>query len=67
MAEKYPRAAQARWDRRNMRTVSTKMPISEYIELLDLCVLAKCTPYTFLQRLIKQKIAERRGGALRPW
>lgn len=67
MAQKYPRMAQSRWDRRNLRTVSTKLSVSEYTELLDLCVLAGCTPYTYLRRLLRLKIADRRGGHLRAW
>ena len=67
MAEKYHRMAQARWDRRNLRTVSTKLSVSEYTELLDLCVLAGCTPYTYLRQLLRHKIADRRGGSMRAW
>ena len=67
MAEKYPRMAQSRWDRCNLRSVSTKLSVQEYYELLDLCVLAGCTPYTYLRRLLRQRIAERRGGSVRVW
>ena len=59
--EKFARHRQARWDRRNLRTVSTKLPISLYRELLDVCVLENCTPYTYMRDLLIWAIDSRRS------
>lgn len=59
--EKFARHRQARWDRRNMRTISTKLPVSLYRELLDVCVLENCTPYTYMRDLLVWAVESRRG------
>ena len=59
--EKFARHRQARWDRRNLRTVSTKLPVSLYRELLDVCVLEGVHPYTYLRDLLIWAIESRRS------
>lgn len=59
--EKFARHRQARWDRRNLRTVSTKLSVSLYRELLDVCMLENCTPYTYMRDLLIWAIESRRS------
>lgn len=58
---KFKRHRQARWDRRNLRTVSTKLPVSLYRELLDVCMLENCAPYTYMRNLLIWAIESRRS------
>ena len=53
------RTRQAKWDKKNLRTVSTKLRKEEYAALLDVCMLSGAKPYTVLRRLIKSQLLGR--------
>ena len=57
--QKQDRTRQAKWDRRHIRTVSTKLRKNEYNELLDICALRNVKPYTLLRRLLRVHVLGR--------
>lgn len=57
--QKQDRTRQAKWDRRHIRTVSTKLRKNEYNELLDICALWNVKPYTLLRRLLRVHVLGR--------
>ena len=57
--QKQDRSRQAKWDRRHIRTVSTKLRKNEYNELLDICALWNVKPYTLLRRLLRVHVLGR--------
>ena len=57
--QKLDRGRQAKWDKRHMRTVSTKLRKEEYAELLDTCMLWGVKPYTLIRRLVRVHVLGR--------
>lgn len=49
---KFPRAAQARWDKEHLRTVTTKLSKEDYAIFRDKCMLYGHTPYSMTKQLI---------------
>lgn len=57
--EKFERKPQAKWDKKHLRTVSTKLNKEEYCEFVDICYRVNDTPYGVLQRYIRRDILGR--------
>lgn len=57
--QKQDRTRQAKWDKRHIRTVSTKLRKNKYNELLDICALWNVKPYTLLRRLLRVHVLGR--------
>lgn len=53
------RTRQAKWDKKHLRTVSTKLRKEEYAALVDVCMLSGDKPYTVLRRLIRSQLLGR--------
>lgn len=54
------RSRQDRWDRKNMRTVGTKLRRRDYERLRELCEAEGFTVYALLQEFIRE-VLERKG------
>ena len=54
--------AAAAWDRKNLRSVGTKLPVELGKRLMVVCFLERVTPYALLQNYLEMwvKMAERR-------
>lgn len=52
MGEKFLRVFQAKWDKKNMRTFSTRMTTKQAERIRRLCDNAGLTPYRLLQLLL---------------
>lgn len=50
---KMDRTRQAKWDKLNLRTVSTKLRKQDYEQLQDYCIRTGMTPYRLLRRLLE--------------
>lgn len=56
---KLDRTAQAKWDRKHLRTVSTKLRKEDYDELIDRCMLWGISPYEEMRRLLMAHVIGR--------
>ena len=54
------RGRQARWDRRNLRTISTHLTVQEAVQLQRICNTMGITPYHLLKKFLQKVI---RSGA----
>lgn len=55
--ERYERERQAKWDRRNLRTVSTHLTVKEARELKEFCQRRGISPYALVRRLLREAMA----------
>ena len=62
--EKYQRNRQAAWDKRHLKTISTKMTKGEYERFLDKCYLARIKPYTLVKQLVRDWMEGKRQPEL---
>ena len=46
------RTRQAKWDKRRLRSATTKLPVEYYMEFRIACYAAGRTPYAVLRQLI---------------
>lgn len=53
------RTAQRRWDKKHMRTVSTKLTVEEYDAMMEILAAWGTTPYATLQKLIRAHVIGR--------
>lgn len=61
----FARPNQLKWDKKHLRTVSTKLRKEEYCALLDACMLWGETPYSLLRRLLRSHVLGRDPGQFR--
>lgn len=59
------RKRRLKWDKKHLRTVSTKLRKEEYCALLDACMLWGETPYSLLRRLLRSHVLGRDPGQFR--
>ena len=55
--ERYERERQAKWDRRNLRTVSTHLTVKEARELKEFCQRRGISQYALVRRLLREAMA----------
>ena len=61
MGHKFRRDRQEKWDRRNLRTISTHLPAFQATMLEICCHRMGISPYKLVQRYLQQVIAEQWG------
>ena len=59
--ERYERERQAKWDRRNLRTVSTHLTVKEARELKEFCQRRGISQYALVRRLLREAMAADRA------
>ena len=60
MERKFERDRQAAWDKRKMRTITTKMRRETAEDLTEMCRLTRQTPYRLLKELLQRWMMEQR-------
>ena len=55
--ERYERERQAKWDRRNLRTVSTHLTVKEARALKEFCQRRGISQYALVRRLLREAMA----------
>lgn len=56
---KFQRIRQAAWDKRKLRTISTKLTLKQATALREACDAAGMTPYRLTQKLLLEWLQER--------
>lgn len=57
--EKFKRDSQARWDKRNMRTFSTRLTVKQAMRVRAACTHYHVTPYRLIQDMLLRWVRER--------
>lgn len=65
-SESMKRDRQAKWDRENLATISTKLPRKEWIEFKEECWIMGETPYGILRRIVRNWMKEDKLTVRRP-
>ena len=62
--EKFPREAQAKWDKQHLRTVSTRVTVEQNREIVEFCRRRHTTRYRMVKRAIAQYMVSMEGDSM---